>query len=255
MVKERINLNSDALLLRKKLGEDPNSPIDIFSIINAHKGITLIYYPMSMNISGMCGRIDISDSYIAINSNHTYGRQRFTLAHELYHLNFQDKFTKIVCGTDLEGKKDEEEMNADTFASFFLAPYDSLRFFILETLGKPKGQPLGIEDIVNTEQYFGMSRQATLFRLKQEGFDFQQKTDELKGNVILSARMLGFDDKLYTCTSIDRQHFTTGRYINLAEKLREKGIISKGKYDEFLLDAYRSDIVYNLPSEGEEIYD
>lgn len=254
-MKERINLNSDALQLRRKLGEDPNSPIDIFSLINVLKGITLIFYPMSTNISGMCGRIDNTDSYIAINSNHTYGRQRFTLAHELYHLNFQEKFNRIVCGTDLEGKKDEEEMNADTFASFFLAPYESLRIFVFEDLGRAKGQPLGIEDIVKTEQYFGMSRQATLYRLKREGFDFQQKTEELKGNVISSARLLGFDDNLYTRSSIERQFFTTGRYIYLAEKLREKGIISKGKYEELLLEAYRPDIVYNLPAEGEEIYD
>lgn len=254
-MKERINLNSDALQLRRRLGEDPNSPIDIFSIINSHKGITLIFYPMSLNISGMCGRIDSTDSYIAINSNHTYGRQRFTLAHELYHLNFQEKFNRIVCGTVLDGKKDEEEMNADAFASFFLAPYESLRIFIFENLEKQKGQPLEIEDIVYTEQYFGMSRHATLYRLRWEGFDFQQKIEEMKGNVITSARMLGFDDKLYTRSSADREFFTTGRYINLAEKLREKGIISKGKYEELLLEAYRSDIVYNLPAEGEEIYD
>jgi hypothetical protein len=32
-------------------------------------------------------------------------------------------------------------------------------------------------------------------------------------------------------------------------------VISNGKYEELLLDAYRADIVYNLEAEGQETYD
>jgi Zn-dependent peptidase ImmA (M78 family) len=254
-VKEGIELNHNALLLRRKFGEDQNSPIDIFSLVNGYQGITLILHPMKNNISGMSGRIDKKDAYIAINSQHTYGRQRFTLAHELYHLYFQEKFNAVICGTDLEGNRDEEEMNADSFASYFLAPYDALKLFITENLGINHRQPLEVGDIVRIEQHFGMSRQATLVRLRWDNYILQQNYEELKQNVKSSARRLGYDAILYSPLPIDKQYFTSGRYITLAEELKEKEYISKGKYDELLLDAYRADIVYNLTDDGDYIYD
>ncbi len=48
---------------------------------------------------------------------------------------------------------------------------------------------------------------------------------------------------------------TFGKYIKIAEELRQKSLISKGKYEELLLDAFRSDIVYVLDGAGEEQYD
>jgi len=137
-LRDRIELNSYAVLLRTKLGEDLHSPIDIFALISGLRNMTLVFYPMSEQISGMCIRINETDSLIAINSTSTYGRQRFTAAHELYHLNFQLNFKNVVCAKDLEGPKEEEEKNADAFASYFLAPYDSLNIFIKETLKKIK---------------------------------------------------------------------------------------------------------------------
>jgi hypothetical protein len=66
---------------------------------------------------------------------------------------------------------------------------------------------------------------------------------------------LGYDDKLYRPTPEEKQYLTTGSYIALVEQLKGKGIISQDKYAELLLDAYRSDIVYNMSVEGDEKYD
>jgi Zn-dependent peptidase ImmA (M78 family) len=254
-LKEKIELNSNAVALRRKFGEDPSSPIDIFSIINNLDYITLLFYPMSDRISGLCIRIDREDSLIAINSNLSYGRQRYTAAHELYHLFFQSQFKNVICGKDIEGTRDVEEKNADAFASFLLAPYDALKIYIYDELQKKEKKPTTLSDIVKIEQHFGMSRQATLYRLKNEGFITADFANTLKSNVIQSARRLGYDDKLYIPTPQGKQYLTTGSYIKLVERLREKDIVSQGKYEELLLDAYRSDIVYNLSSEGGEKYD
>ena len=86
-MKNNIELNSCALDMRKILKEDLQSPIDIFSLINNLKDVTLVFYPMSERISGMCIK-QSNIKVIAINSNMSYGRQRFTVAHELYHLFF-----------------------------------------------------------------------------------------------------------------------------------------------------------------------
>jgi hypothetical protein len=217
-------------------------------------GSTLVFYPMSDHISGMCIRIDSHDSLIAINSRLTYGRQRFTAAHELYHLYFQENFQNVVCPKNLEGKKDPEERNADTFASFFLAPYDALKIYISEKLQKNPGQ-IEAADVVKIEQHFRISRQATLIRLQIEKFISADFANSLKTHVISLAIKLGYDDRLYLPAPEEKQFFTTGDYIHLAEKLKEKDTISHGKYEEYLLDAFRSDIVYNTTADHDEYVD
>ena len=253
-MKEKIELNSEAVTLRKSLGEDSMSPIEIISIVQNILNLTLTFIPMSNRISGMCIKIDDEEKLIAVNSTLSYGRQRFTIAHELYHLFFQSNFKSVICGKDIESESDDEERNADSFASFFLAPYDGLLFFIKEKL-EILNRDFTIYDIVRIEQFFGMSRQATLYRLISEKFITPDYATNFKQNVINSARQFGYDDKLYIPTSKDKQYFTIGNYINLAECLKTSAKISKGKFEEYLLEAYRSDIVFPTSTPGDQNYD
>jgi hypothetical protein len=46
---------------------------------------------------------------------------------------------------------------------------------------------------------------------------------------------------------------TYGRYIKRAEELLERRLISEGKYEELLLEAFRADLVYGLDERGELI--
>ncbi len=254
-MKPKTELIYQANELRKRFGEDLSSPIDVFAILQSQEALTLVFYPFSNHISGMCIRTRSGDQLVAINSTRTVGRQRFTAAHELYHLFVQDEITTVICGTDIGGGKDDEEKNADTFASYFLAPNDALRSFIEKNLLKGARRSITLEDVVRIEQYFRMSRQATLYRLVGESWITLDFANTLKQDIIASARRLGFGDELYSSTPDSRQYFTTGSYIELAEQLDESGVISNGKYEELLLDAYRADIVYNLAAEGRELYD
>ncbi len=252
-MKERIELNAEAINLRKQFGEDTQSPIDIFSLLHNHGDLTIVYYPMSSRVSGVCIR-DGENKIVGINSTSTYGRQRFTIAHELYHLYFHEDLKTVVCGADLEREKDPQEKEADMFASYFLAPYEALAYFIKNKLAKERYQ-LETGDIVRIEQYYGLSRQATLWRLINDGYLTYDQADTMKAGIMASAIRLGYDDKLYKPTPEDKQHATFGKYVKLTERLKEKGLISTGKYEELLLDAFRGDIVYGLTSQGEEDYD
>ncbi len=249
------DLSYQANKLRKQFGEDTTSPINIFSLLQSLKELTIIFFPFSDQISGMSSRTDHGDLVIVINSKMTNGRQRFTAAHELYHLFVQKEFQSVICGKEIGSGKDEEEKNADMFASYFLAPNDALRNFIESDLKKEKKRLDSLKDIVQIEQRFGMSRQATLYRLVGDGFITLEFKNNIKGSIIASARQFGFPDDLYIPNSDNRQCFTTGSYIEYAEKLKDSGLISTGKYEELLLDAYRADIVYNFEIEGHEIYD
>lgn len=254
-MKSKIELSYQANELRKRFGEDLSSPIDVFTILQSQEHLTLVFYPFSNHISGMCVRIRSGDQLVAINSTRTLGRQRFTVAHELHHLYVQDEITTVICGNEIGGGRDDEEKNADAFASYFLAPNDALRSFIEKNLLKGTRRPLTVEDVVRIEQHFRMSRQATLYRLVGEIWITLDFANSLKHDIIASARKLGFSDELYIPTPDNRQYFTTGSYVELAERLNAGEVISNGKYEELLLDAYRADIVYNLETEGQETYD
>lgn len=241
--------------LRNRFGEDVFSPINVFAILQAQENLTLVFYPFSERISGMCVIVHGGEKLMAINSTQTLGRQRFTAAHELYHLFVQEKITRVICGTEIGGSRDEEEKNADCFASYFLAPNDALRNFIEKKLFKGTPRPMTVEDVVRVEQYFRMSRQATLYRLVGDDWLTLQFANTLRHDIIASARRLGYGDELYVPAPKDRQYFSSGSYIRLAKQLIDSDIISNGKHEEYLLDAYRSDIVYNLEIEDQETYD
>ncbi len=241
--------------LRNQFGEDVSSPMDVFAILQSQEHLTLVFYPFSNQISGMCVRTRSGEQLVAINSTRTLGRQRFTAAHELYHLFIQDAITTVICGNDIGAGRDEEEKNADCFASFFLAPNDALRSFIEKNLMKGARKSLSVDDVVRVEQYFRMSRQATLYRLVGDGWISMDFAKTLKSGIIASARRLGFTDELYVPTPENRQSFTTGSYIELAERLKSGDLVSSGVYEEMLLDAFRPDIVYNLADESQETYD
>ena len=140
------------------------------------------------------------------------------------------------------------------FASYFLAPYEAIFYFIRKQLRKEK-QELEIEDVVRIEQHFGMSRQAVLWRLINEGYLKSEKVETMKTGIIVSARKLGYDDTLYTPTPEDKQYATFGKYIRLAEELKERELVSTGKYEELLLNGFRADIVYGFDTEEKEKYD
>lgn len=252
-MKEKIELNAEAISLRKYFGEDINSPIALFSLLHNHEDLTIVLYPMSERVSGICIR-DGTNKIIGVNSTSTYGRQRFTIAHELYHLFFHSDLKSIVCSKELGIEKNDQEKEANMFASFFLAPYEALVYFVKHRLGKEKHR-LELADVVKVEQYFGMSRQATLWRLIGDGYLTPEKADAMKMGIAASALKLGFDNRLYLPTPPEKQYGAFGKYIKLVERIKHKDLITRGKYEELLLDGFRGDLVYGLGASGEEQYD
>ena len=247
---DKLDLSTKAQELRELLGEDANSPVDIFSLVSQIEGLTLVFYPLGKNISGMCVK-DKEIKLIAINSTMSYGRQRFSLAHELYHLYYDDASGFNVCSRILDPKSENEKC-ADQFASYFLAPYKSLKAAIKKVI---KNGSLSMRHVIALEQYFGMSHLAMFWRLVSEGFLSQEKLDDYSYGVISAARTLGYDDKLYNPTPIEFQRRTYGHYLKQVEELRQRDLVSSGKIDELLLDAFRDDIAFGLDDDqgGEAI--
>ena len=247
----KMDLSNKASSIRRILGEDELSPIDIFSLTQSINALTLVFYPLGQNISGACFRNELS-SIIAINSDMSIGRQRYSLAHELYHLYFDQSDSTTICSSKIGGES-ENEKNADQFASYFLVPpaalYEAVQKYKKETT------QLSIEDIIRLEQYFGVSHQAMLIRLQEEGEISPAQAASMQTGIISLATRLGFDTSLYRPSPENKKMRVLGHYIYQTENLLHENIISNGKYEELLLDAFRDDMVFGEEMEGGDILD
>ena len=244
-------LNSLALRTRRMWNEDGYSPIDIFAIVNGWKDkkITIVRYPMSSRISGMCTK-ENEDIIICINSTTSYGRQRFTLAHELYHVLYEKGMRRVICDMSMNGNKSESEIEADQFASYLLMPYDALLEY------EHDKEKWDLEKVIDAEQFFQISHQAMLHRLVRDDLLSNEAADRYKSITVSAvAARLGYGKELYFPTDKKEQYFTTGEYIRKVEKMAERDLISEGKREELLLEAYRADIVYNLDEEEANLND
>lgn len=245
----RESIIAKSVQLRQRLGEDTNSPIDIVTLVESIENITLVYYPMGNNISGMC--IKQKDSFvIAINSAMSVGRQRFSLAHELYHVYYDDSMMAI-CARAIGGEQ-EIEQEANLFASYFLMPVGALEAKAEEYAKRNPDNKLTLYDIIRIEQYFGVSHKAAVIRLKDNENMVPGRFDEYYHSPVLRlAEAMGYNSKLYRPLPENQKYGTYGYYIHQAEQLLQKELISEGKYEELLLDAFRTDLVYGDEEDGE----
>jgi Zn-dependent peptidase ImmA (M78 family) len=249
---DKADLMTKAIQLRKELGEDSNSPVDIFSLALNIEGLTLVYYPMGDNLSGMCIKGKSGDCVIAINSAMSLGRQRFSLAHEFYHLRYDDNMLS-VCGKKIGDGKDIEK-EADMFASYFLIPAAELECKSAQLAAKHEEGKLSLDDIIRLEQYFGASHQAMVIRLKESTYMNRARVEDyLMSSVRNRAEMMGYSPELYRPLPAEKQYKTYGHYINQADQLLKKDLISNGKYEELLMTAFRPDLVYGEEEDGDVV--
>ena len=284
---DRLKLNSFAVELRHEWEINSLSPVNLLNtVLSRMPNLTILYYPMSDNTSGMCVK-DIYDSslelnipnlndlnadtnpgsefsnlkdsdlnedsstdsdfeskissgmLIGINSNMSIGRQNFTLAHELYHLLYEEnKNNFVICDYSSES---ESEIEANIFASYLLIPYEGLKRYV-KNMNISKWS---LDDVIAAEQYYQISHMALLFRLVEQNFITEEESLEFQ-NVKISheARIRGFNDDLYYPSPEDRKYFSLGNYVKSVGKAYSSNKISVGKKDELLLDGFRGDLTF-----------
>ncbi|MDD3016665.1 MAG: hypothetical protein BWY02_02177 [bacterium ADurb.Bin157] len=248
----KADLMTKSIQLRMKLGEDSHSPVDIFSLAQSIERLTLVYYPMGDTLSGMCIKGKRNDCVIAINSAMSLGRQRFSLAHEFYHLYYDQNMVSVCAKKIGDGKTIEKE--ADMFASYFLIPDAELDYRAAQLAAKHKDNKLSLDDIIRLEQHFRVSHQAMVIRLKESPYMKRANFEKyLAISVRNRAETMGFSSELYRPLPVEEQYKTYGHYINQADQLLKSDLISIGKYEELLLTAFRPDLVYDQAEEGDVV--
>ena len=229
--------------LRRSWNIDNISPLNILQAsLGNIDNLTILWFPMTDELSGCCSKTN-DDNIICINSKHSKGRQNFTLAHELYHLKFENDKESFVCNVN---SNDESEKNANEFAESLLLPTIALHEF----KGTNRISKWSLEYIIKCEQYFQISHQAMLCKLRRENEISRDDYLRYKHGVKSAAWDAGYDLSLYEST---KEYYCLGKIIPLSKFAYDNNGISGGKFDEILLNIFREDMVYNTPEEEDNV--
>ncbi len=225
-------------------------PVDVAKILRSVEDVTIIWRPLSGNVSGCFVRGKYA-RVILVNSARTLGHQNFTLAHEYHHLKYEPGLSGSVCSASSLTPRSPGERLADLFAASFLMPESALKLWFANKKGKT-GRELSIMDIIDAEHFFGVSHQSMLIRLVEIGVLSRKASRELPTGIREIAQSIGYSGALYLPTNEKRMEST---YARMAKEAADRGLITAGKYEQIMLDAGLGDLVYGVSQEGESAPD
>ena len=223
-------IKKEAIDFRNELGFGATDAINLKSLLLKLDVIT-VFSSIPENISGMAVKTGIKN-FILINSNQSIGRQNFSICHELFHLYKEENFEPHQCIAGSFNKDYLKEWTADVFASYFLIP-DSGIFHLVPEVELSKKDKISIETVLKVENYFGCSRSALLYRLKEMSLISSNKYDEYNQGIKKTASEYGYSKKLYEPGNAG---LVIGSYGVLAKYLFDKEKISEGHYYSLLSD-------------------
>ncbi|WMM26709.1 ImmA/IrrE family metallo-endopeptidase [Tissierella sp. MB52-C2] len=138
---------------------------DISEILS--EDFIILKFPNKMKVSGTTfNKEDTNITYkcIYINNAEPVGRQNFTLAHELYHIYYEESDIGL-CTNDLRDKN-EIEIRAEKFASNLLIPKPDL-LLNLKRMGMNQNKEITIGCVFQLQQIYHVSFQAIVYAIEQ----------------------------------------------------------------------------------------
>lgn len=217
---------------RLENGLSLSEPIALKSLLQKLNILTA-FRPLSENFYGLSIRSKDDKRFMLINYNTSKGRQHFTIAHELFHLYFENYLKPRVCNK--ESQNEPSEINANYFASALLIPREGLLKEL--TPQEIETKKISLARIIYLEQYYSVSRRSILIRLSQLGYLSKKLYEEYKPLPVKeTAREYGYDTSLYEKGS---RNLLIGSFGEKAKELFDKGKISEGHYLEII------NLIYN----------
>lgn len=176
------------------------APVPDPAAILDRQGILILGLELPAGISGFTFRSGQA-AVCAVNTTEPRVRQRYSLVHEYCHILCDINEVPAII-TRVEGEKDLREVRADVFAANFLMPEEAIKDFLLSR-GKGtssrvqatlmvKEKLLGYEarrseqarktnyiDVVQLANYFGVSVESIIWRLRNLNFINEQEQKDL----------------------------------------------------------------------------
>ena len=139
------------------------------------------------------------DTFVIVtNTNQSLGYERFTIAHEIYHILQNRVYIKEksvieeMVDHKVEDYKNINELMADSFAAELLIPEKSLKDNVKEVTNS-KIKDMGNDIVIQLQHKYGVDYIAMTRRLKEVGIINDQQKNQLE-------EILGMDGKLQTLT-------------------------------------------------------
>ena len=225
----KFSIKKDAIEFRNDLGYGNTDALNLNSLL-IKLGIIAVFKKLSNSHSGMAIRTN-KKNFILINSDHSLGRQNFSICHELFHLYKDDNYSPHYSHAGSFARSGGSEYYADVFASYLLLPEDGVISLIPDDQ-LPKDR-IGIDTVLKIEHFFQCSRNALLYRLKDLKIISSEKYDQLNYSITKIAKLHGYSTDLYESGNEGK---VVGDYGTIAKFLFDKEKISEGHYISLMSD-------------------
>lgn len=220
-------IRQQAAKLRKEQGYYETDAIDLHVLLRRNEILT-VFKKLNPNFSGMTIKVE-NKFFVLINSDHSVGRQNFTICHELYHIFIEKDFESHLCKTGEFNKRLLNEYKADLFASFFLLPEEGLMKNIPED--QLSVDSIKLDTILYIENLYQVSRSALLRRLKELKLISNPFYQSLNFSIRKNALRFGYPTTLYEAGN---DGLIIGDYGMKASKLFDEEKISQSTYAELM---------------------
>ena len=201
---------------------------NLSQLLEEKRSLKIFYLPIppERGIYGMFTYDQKMGGCILINSNPNSGNQLFSLAHEYAHFVFHKEKLGIISTEEERNSTDEKVANS--FASNFLIPEDTLRD--LFNMRIKEVSDLKAEDVVYLADYFGVSFVAMVYRLN----NLKLITDDIKDELINYTWVTSVRESMgISEPERSRTKFPT-LYLHLAIKAFQQGKLTTAKLADFL---------------------
>ena len=204
------------------LGERPGQ--SLLRVLEEVCTVKVFHMRFEPSGSGACTLSDRYGAAILLNSLNVRWRRNFDLAHELFHLLTWKVFRGNGESSVVEATEQEEKY-ANCFASHLLIPQEPLRIAVDSQL--KEGTKLSFDQLFEVARQFDVSIEAILWQVKSV---YRLPKDKVQSSIETLRGQMSFWDK--------RQHDTPPsrplRFEALANEALRKGLISTGRYAEYL---------------------
>ncbi|MEA3361597.1 MAG: XRE family transcriptional regulator [Thermodesulfobacteriota bacterium] len=231
---DRDDFSVDGFERADKLGAEIHNFLDLGShpfsnllhVLENKLRFKILHFPLEDGVSGASIVDNILGVGILINANDAPWRRNFDLAHELFHIITWDVFSTEEIGNGTI--KTRPEQYADIFASSLLLPEAHLLDILKETITDSE---VRIIDIIEVAKDFGVSTEATLWRLVNLKILKKSQVQKVLDNPEFRNLDHNMRRRLY---SKDGPAKFPSRFISLACRCLMEGKISRGSFAEYL---------------------
>ncbi|MDP7016041.1 MAG: XRE family transcriptional regulator [Pirellulaceae bacterium] len=204
------------------LGERPGP--SLLRVLEEVCKVKILHMPFEPTGSAACTVSERYGAAILLNSQNVRWRRNFDLGHELFHLLTWNVFRFVDTATTAEASGKEEKL-ATCFARNLLMPQEPLRIAIDAQL--EERTRLSFDDLFEVARQFDVSVEALLWQM---AFVYNLSKEVVQESIEKLRGRMSYWDK--------RQHDSPPhrplRFEALANESLRKGMISTGRYAEYL---------------------